>query len=162
MRKKLKLYIIFTLIGLFTIAFINISNNNSVFAADDAKLKEKIKSLRETAEKFATAYEKRDYEVMYSFVNPQYRSMVPLWEYKDFVEYPGVTDGYIKVEISDVSVMPKSDYKYGKVMQRILMIETQKTKSTGETRKIENEKWEFQDWVQIDGKWYKIEKIDSN
>ena len=132
-------------------------------AADESSLvREKLATLRAAAEKFAQAYAKRKYKIMYELVNPQYRKRVPLWEYKDFVDYPGVTDGYIEVKVADVSVLPKSDYKYGKVMLQIIMVETEKNKTTGKIRKIEDEKWEFQDWVQIKGNWYKIEKLDSN
>ncbi len=133
-------------------------------AKDDSKklIQEKIEVLRAAAQKFADAYARRKYKIMYELVNPQYRERVPFWEYKDFVDYPGVTDGYIEVEVADVSVLPQSKYKYGKIMLKIVMVEHERSKITGKVTKIEDEKWEFQDWVDLNGKWYKIEKLDSN
>ncbi len=163
-RKKSLIIVIMLIITFFAGEIIPGMGRGSVASADDdAKiLKAKVEELRSVAEKFAAAYQNRDYRAMYYMVNPQYRERVKLWEYKDFVEFPGVTDGYIRVEIADVNVMPESKYKYGKVMQKVVTFENQKGKTTGDTVTVEDEKWEFQDWVNYKNKWYKIEKLDSN
>ncbi len=163
--KKLGVVFVLTLFVMLGGQFLLSTGAGNVALAGDASKKliqGKIKDLRITAEKFADAYARREFKLMYQLVIPHYRRRVPCWEYKDFVDYPGVTDGYVEVEVADVSVLPKSKYKYGKVMLKIIMVEHERSKRTGEVTKLEDEKWEFQDWVDLGGKWYKIEKFDSN
>jgi nitrate/nitrite-specific signal transduction histidine kinase len=120
-------------------------------------------SLREAAQKFGDAYVKRDFRVMYQMLNDEYRQRVPLWEYKDFVHYDGISDGFMKVIIMDVVVLPpkKNDKLiYGKVGQKISSVENLKAKTTGKAVKSKAEFIYWDDWVRKNGTWYKIEKIE--
>ncbi len=120
-------------------------------------------SLRETAQKFGEAYVKRDYKTMYDLLNREYRHRVELWEYKDYVHYEGVSDGFIKVDIMDVIVFPLKKGKkviYGKVSQKVSTVENIKTKTTGYTDKLEEEFIYWDDWVSQDGVWRKVEKLE--
>jgi len=116
-------------------------------------LAEEVKRLKAAATKFMEAYTKRDYKTMYKMLDPAYRARVPFWEYKDAVEYPGITDGYIKGEISEVYVA--KDGKYGRVLQKIYVFETRKEKTTGHITKYQDEKLEAQEWIKKNGVWYK-------
>ncbi|MBI5789185.1 MAG: hypothetical protein HZA78_10060 [Candidatus Schekmanbacteria bacterium] len=161
LRNKYIKYLIINTAVLFGILYININYNSAIAVEDKEIIQKKQKELRTVAEKYAKAYAKRNYKEMYELLIPVYKKRVPLWEFKDFVTYPGVTDGYIQVEVVDVSILPKGEFKFGKVMLKIVITENQKYKTTGESVKVEREKWEFQDWVEIKGKWLKIEKYDS-
>ncbi len=118
-----------------------------------------VNKLREVATEFCKAYEKRKYADMYKHLIPEYRERVKLWEYKDFVTYPGVTDGYIKVEPVEAVIYDDAG-KYGKVILKITIFENIRTKSTGKVTKKIQELMENQDWVVIDGKWYKWESME--
>ncbi len=120
-------------------------------------------SLRKAAEKFGEAYVKLDFKTMYKMLNKKYRRRVELWEYKDYVHYEGVSDGFMKVDVMDVIVMPPKNNKhliYGKVSQKISSVENVKTKTTGYTNKMEEEFIYWEDWVCEDGVWYKIQKLE--
>jgi len=129
-----------------------------VVLAEAKQKRDALAELRAAAETFAKAYAEQDYKTMYQLLSPNYRSRVPLWEYRDFVEYPPITDGYIKVDVAEAYVLGNG--KFGKVIMKISIYETIKEKTTGRVNKRQQELLETQDWVNLDGKWYKIEKIE--
>ncbi len=119
--------------------------------------------LKVAAEKFGNAYVKLDFKAMYGMLDKQYRQNVKFWEYKDYVHYDGIVDGFMKVEVMDVIVVPSKkdkDLFYGKVSQKISSVENVKTKSTGHTDKMEEEFIYWDEWVFRDGVWYKIQKLE--
>jgi len=126
--------------------------------AEQDKQKRDLAELRAAAETFAKAYAEQDYKTMYQLLSPNYRARVPLWQYRDFVEYPPVTDGYVRMEVAEAYVLGNG--KFGKVIQKISIYETIKEKTTGRVSERHQELLETQDWVNLDGKWYKIEKIE--
>lgn len=120
-------------------------------------------SLRVAAEKFGDAYVKRDFKTMYEMLNKKYRRRVELWEYKDYIHYDGISDGFMRVEVMDVIVVPPrkgKDLIYGKVGQKISTVENVKIKTTGYTNKMEEEFIYWDNWVCRDGVWYKIQKLE--
>lgn len=120
-------------------------------------------SLKEAAQKFGEAYVKRDFKAMYDLLNHEYRSRVELWEYKDYIHYEGISDGFIKVDIMDVIVFPPKKGKkvvYGKVGQKVSTVENVKAKTTGYTSKTEEEFIYWDNWISYDGTWHKLEKLE--
>jgi hypothetical protein len=120
-------------------------------------------SLKKAAQVFGNAYVKHDLKKMYEMLNTEYRSRVPLWEYKDSVTFDGVVDGFVKLDIIDVVILPSKrngNLIYGKVSQKLSSVENLKAKTTGETKTTEEEYVFWDDWVLRDGVWYKIEKVE--
>ncbi len=115
-------------------------------------------SLREAAQKFGDCYTRREFNEMYKMLNAEYRNRVELWEYKDYVHYDGISDGFMKIEVLEAIVLPGG--KYGKVIKKISTVENIRTKTTGKVSKKEQELFEEEDWVNRNGTWYKLQKLD--
>ncbi len=135
-----------------------ISYSYSLAEAPDQK-QELLKKLKSSAETLNKAYEKRDFKTMYQMLIPQYRDRVAFWEYKDFVTFPGVTDGFIKVQIVEAKLL--RDGVHGKVIRKIMTFEKYMGKTSGELSEKKEEFMEVQDWVLIKGTWYVIEKLNQ-
>jgi len=130
----------------------------SLAEAADQK-QELLKKLKDSAETLNRAYEKRDFRTMYQMLVPQYRDRVQFWEYKDFATFPGVTDGYIKVQIVEAKLL--RDGVHGKVIRKIMTFEKYMGKTSGVLSEKKEEFMEVQDWVLIKGTWYLIEKLNQ-
>jgi hypothetical protein len=140
------------------IAFLVLLANPARAELSKRQLAKLQQSLKEAAQKFGDAYVNRDFKTMYKMLNPEYRHRVELWEYKDYVHYDGVSDGYMKVEVMEAIILPGG--KYGKVIKKISTVENIKGKTTGKVTKREEEFMEEEDWVNKNGTWYKIQKLD--
>jgi len=127
------------------------------------KVKRLEKALKERAEIFNKAYVGQDFKAMYKLVEPEYKKIVSLREYQDYVFYFNATNAFMRAEILDVIVMP--DRKHGKVLKKRSMFEIHgksfKVKSTehsvNEELKPVREFIYGEDWVVVNNVWYRME-----
>ena len=140
-----------------------------VAVADTNKEKEwrKVKrlenALRERAEIFNKAYVEQDFKGMYKLVEPEYKKIVSLREYQDYVFYFNATNAYMKAEILEVIVMP--DRRLGKVLKKRSMFEIHgksfkaKAAEHAKDEKVKPVR-EFiygEDWIVVNNVWYRME-----